>query len=253
MNLQVLVYSPLMEEEPSISGWSKETIDYINKNKSKVMRTIKSMSRSLKRNITPCEVEDIYSEVYSYLYKCDDYNLSKAIERSKDDTIVSIDGYISSCVKFCVIRYLTSQYKIEKQTVREYIESEGGKELSIFDTLVDYNSEDKYNDVMYSIEQQCEAYEYARYSFGVDIYLVWYVRLLTIGNKAQTDIYYTILEVLGISKRELNTIKTKMANSELMRAFAKAVALSGVEKSIEVLERYVYSAHSIKDVVKYCS
>ena len=44
--------------------------------------------------------------------------------------VVSLEGYINSCIKYCVLRYMTNKYK-DKDIIREYI-NEDGKDLSIF-------------------------------------------------------------------------------------------------------------------------
>ena len=248
MKLEMLVYSPLMEEEQSVCGWGKQTIDYINDNRNKVIKTIRGVAKSIsKQPLQTPDVEDIYSEILLYLYKSDDYNLSKAIERSSSGSIVSLEGYINSCIKFCVIRYLTTAYKIDKDVMRESIDSDG-KELSIFDTISDEQSTSEFDKIFFDLEQQCKSCEHIRYKYGPDIYLLWYVRILTM-SEGLNEVFKDILSILGVTKKELVGIEKKSADDEVMANFAKAISNWGVDKSIEVLERYVYSAPRVREVI----
>ena len=250
MNLQLLVYSPLKEEEKSVSGWSKETVDYINENRGKVIKTIKGIAKGISRKaLQAADVDDIYSEILMYMYKSDDYNISKAVERSSNGTLVSLEGYVNTCIRFCVIRYLTTEYNIQKETVREFTEQDG-KELSIFDTLSD-GEEKHYDDLMFDIEEQCETSEYLRYKFGPDLYMLWYVRILTMLH-GKGRMYKEILTILGVTKKDLENIERNAYQDDTMRSFAKSVSSCGLEKSIQVIEKYVYSANNIKNVVVSC-
>ena len=252
MKLEALVYSPLLEEEQSVVGWSKQTIEYINDNRSKVNQTIRGIAKSIsKQPLQTPDVEDIYMEILLYLHKSDDYNLSKAIERSSSGSIVSLEGYINSCIKFCVIRYLTTAYKIDKDVMRENIDSEG-KELSIFDTISDENSSSEFEKIFCDLEQQCKACESIRYKYGPDIYMLWYVRILTM-SEGLTDVFRDILNMLGVTKKELVGIEKKSANDEVMTNFAKAISNLGIDRSLRILEQYVYSAPRIKEVICGCN
>ena len=105
MSLSNLVYSPLKEEEKQLAGWSKATIDYVLNNKTKVQTSIRGIAKSLNKVLQKTDVDDAYMEILHYLYQSDDYNISKAYERSNNvGSIVSLDGYVHSCIKYCVIR-----------------------------------------------------------------------------------------------------------------------------------------------------
>lgn len=247
MNLNVLVVDTFREAENQTDGWSKSTIDYINTNRAKVTRAIRSVARGLcKQNLQLADVDDIYSEILLYLYRSDDWNVEKAIG-SNSDTIVTLEGYINSCVKYCVMRYLTTQYNKDKTLIRDTVDDEG-KELSIFDTISDDKATAGYDQVIYDFEQLCKANECMRYKYGPDIYLILYVRLLTIENK-KDDTYRDILSVLGVSKKDLYSIERKSSEDDMLLSLTKAVVNSGVEKAVQVLEKYVYSADKIKEVI----
>lgn len=242
------MYCPFMEEAQSVSGWSKSTIDYISNNKSKVVKIIRGIAKGRSRKILQtADIEDIYSEILMYLYKCDDYNISKAIERSNNGTVVSFEGYINSCIKFCVIRYLTNSYNISKEHVKGYV-NEDGKELSIFNIVSDDRSMSEFDSILYDLRQQCKLCEHIRYRYGPDMYLMWYIRLLTLVN-GKNEIYKDVLNILGISKKELTKIEKRSKEDEVMINLARAINKAGIAESINILEEYVHSAPKIKEVV----
>lgn len=252
MGLETLVYSPLFEDcTPDLTGWSKETVDYIIENQKKVYRSIRGIAKGLNKNmLQTADVEDIYSEILMYCYQYDDYNINKAIERSSTGMIVSLEGYVHNCIKFCVMRHLTQMYATEKETVREGIKSEDGKELSIFDTIEDGKSTENYDDLMYDLASLCRHCESIRYKYGPDIYLIWYVRLLTISEDKDTNAFKELLNILGISKKDIAIINEKSIEDELVLSFAKCISLTGIDESISIIEKYVYSADKIREAVK---
>lgn len=250
MGIEMLVYCPPMEEgNENVTGWDKETIAYVAKNKSKVYSQIRGISKGLrKHNLQPTDVDDIYSEVLMYLYSCDDYNLSKAIERSSSDKIVSLEGYLNTCIKYCVVRHCTLMYKDEKEIVHDVVNDDDGKELSILDNIADSSSKEHMDTMLYDLEALCRSCEAIRYKYGPDIYLVWFVRLLTLGCKNK-DLYKDILSILGISKKELSNVERYANDDELLISFAKAVDISGVEESIKIIRPYVFSYRKIENAV----
>lgn len=251
MSLEMLVYTPLREDcTPDLTGWLKDTIEYITRNKSKVYNSIRGIAKGLNKNMLQvADVEDIYSEVLMYCYKYDDYNINKAIDRSSTGQIVSLEGYVHNCIKFCVMRYLTKEYEIEKETVKNKIISNEGKELSIFDTIEDCKSTEILEDVFYDIDTLCSYCESIRYKYGADIYLVWYIRLLTIVEDKGIKAFGNILEILGISKRDILYINECTLEDELMFNFAKSISIAGIDEAIEVLEKYIFSHKKIRDAV----
>lgn len=248
MKLQLAVYSPFMEEEKPVAGWCKDTIEYVNNNRSRVIKSIRGMASSMNRkSLQIADVEDIFSEIVMYLYKCDDYNIYKAIERSSSGSAVSLEGYVNACIKFCVRRYLTTEYDMEKTKIRETRDIDG-RELSIFDTISDGKSEEEFASVLIDLEQHCKICEHLRYKYGPDIFMIWYIRLLTLAE-GMSELYKDILNILGISKKELNSIERKTYQDEMMISFANSISNYGVERAIEIIENYVYSANKIKELV----
>lgn len=240
-----LVYCQLKEEENQTEGWNKATIDYIMKHKRAVYSTIRGIAKSRGKFLAYADVEDLFQNILTYLYKCDDYNLEKAC---KENVIVSLEGYVKTCVKYCTIRYVTGLYDDEKTKMSEYMLDDEGKEMSIFDTISDKKHEQTFNNYGYDLREICELFECERYKFGPDIFLIWFVRLQTVA-KGKSDKYKDVLEILGISRKELTDIEKNSVVDGVMTSIAKAVSIVGMEEAIEVLKDYTYSYKKIIDVI----
>lgn len=247
MGTDRLVYSQLKEEEPSIKGWDKQTILYVNNNVTLIKKMIVKVAQKLKKSkIATDEIEDIFSNLLIYLHDSDDYNIEKALDRSSNGTIVSIEGYISSCVKYCTIRYLTTEYSISKNKALGSTD-EDGNELSALDLLSDENTQHEFDRVLSDLEKQCQYYEHARYKYGLDIFQIWYIRLLTIDD--QDEAFNKVLYVLGISKRDLVEFKRKALNDTIMINIAKSVTNMQKEQALQILSRYVYSSNMLAKLI----
>ncbi len=251
MNLELLLYSPLLEEQDtSVKGWSKATIEYLSKNKSKVISVIRNAAgKSGHQYFQNADIEDIYSEALMYFYVSDDYNLSKAIERSSRGTIGTLEGYINSCVRFCVMRNLDKRRKVDKYIAADTIINQEGVPLSLLETIPDKQSEAEIDGVLIDLDQQCKMCEHLRYKYGLDIYQMWYIRLLTMVEGLDED-YGDIMNILGINKSEITSMKKKSYQDEMMLGFAEAISKTGIDESIIILENYVYSAHHLKKAIK---
>lgn len=249
MGIEMLIYcSPMEESNEDVSGWNKTTVDYVSSHRSKIYSKIRGIAKNLRRhNLQLSDVEDIYEEVLMYLYKSDDYNISKAMERSSTNNIVSLEGYLNVCIKYCVVRYITEMYNEEKSRVPDTIYDDEGKSLSLFDTIPDTKTMD-HNNLIYDLEALCKSCEILRYKYGPDIYLVWYVRLLTLRSE-NDRLYKDILSVLGISKRELANIEKYSADDDMLVSLAKAVDVVGVEEAINIIRPYVFSARQIDETI----
>ena len=240
-----IVYCPLLEEENQTEGWNKATIDYIMTHKRMVYSTIRGIARSRGKFLAYADVEDLFQIITTYLFKCDDYNLEKACT---ENTIVSLEGYVKTCIKYCTIRYVTNMYDDEKVKISEYVTDDEGKEMSIFDTVSDNSHEYTFNSYGYDLREICDMFECERYTFGPDIFLVWFVRLQTM-MKGKSDKYKDVLEMLGISKKELLDIEKNSVVDGVMASIARAVSIVGVEEAIDILRDYTYSYKRIVDVV----
>jgi hypothetical protein len=251
MNLDILLYTPFLEEQDtSIKSWEKTTIEYLCKNKSKVISLIRNIVRKFGTDLFQnADIEDIYSEALLYFYNSDDYNLSKAIERSSRGGMITLEAYINCCVGYCVKRNLDRRRKADKHIAADTYRSESGELLSLLDLIPDKQSEEELEGVLVDLNQQCKMYEHHRYKYGIDIYQMWYVRLLTIVEGLEED-YGHIMNILGITKSDISTMKEKSFKDEMMLGFAVAIDRTGINESIKILENYVYAAHHIKKAIK---
>jgi hypothetical protein len=248
MSLSETIYSPLKENE-ELTGWSKETINYTYNNKSKVCSQIRGIGKSHNKILKRYEIEDIYQNLLIYLFTYEDYNISKACDRIEEGVVLSLEQYVHTCIKFCVLRYITEQYKYEKPLVREYSKTNetDDQELSIFDTIADKKAS-KYEEIEYDLDTICKMYESHRYEYGIDIFQVWFVRLETIAHNKK-DKYSEIIKQLGISANDVANLEKKSDTSGAMLSIAKAVSIIGVEQAIEVLKKYTYASDIISKVI----
>ena len=247
VDLESVLVAPLMEQPKSIQGWQKSTIDFAWKNKGKVMGIIKSTAKKSTKVLTSADYEDIYMECIAYMFNCDDYDISKACTGT---SVVSLDGYVFTCVKYCTLRYITNVYKDEKHIQRDLIKvDEEGKEYSIFDTLADEKNDINIDGMMYKLDNICKTYEYQRYMLGADIFQLWFVRLKTISC-GKRDKYDAIIAVLGISRKNLATAERNAVSDGIMFNIAKAISLVGIEKAIEILRKYTYCASKIERTIE---
>lgn len=241
-----LAYSPLVEA-PNDVGWDKQTVTYVTEHRSKVCKIIRGM---IKNNtmVSSADVDDIYMELLLYLYKCADYDIDIACERSgSSDSIISLEGYVHSCIKYCTIRYTTKVYKESSHIVRDTIKSDDDGERSIFDIIPDTRSEIQIENTMYNLYSTCKAYEYQRYKLGVDVYMIWFIRLkTTLCNKD----YEQIIRALGITKRDLSSIEKDASTDGIMLNIAKAITVTeSTEKAIEIIREFVYAADKIEQAI----
>lgn len=254
MELTTLAYAPLMEQEEVIPelNWEKSTIKYVIKNRTKVMNNIRSAVRSIYKSPLPTmDIEDIYDEVLDYLYKCDDYDKDKAIGFSIENgsqTIISLEGYVGTCIKYCVKRFISSMYEREKEIARDVTRDEEGRESRILDIIPDKTVEEHYNRIGYSVESALKVLEYKRYKYGADVYLILFIRLLTL-NKPEVN-YRQILDILEISRKDLSELEKKMGYDEDILHAIKALALKELKEAIEAVKPYIYSEKIISNAIQ---
>ena len=247
LNLDILVYCPFLEELDSTEGWDKSTIDYIHNHEQKVKGTIVNVAKSLGKRFV--DVEDIYNEILIYLYKTEDYNFSKAMESSSDGTIIPLEGYVNSCVRYCTLRFLTTQHKYEKNVRSEWTLNDGNELLSIFDKTSDQRVKLDFSEVEYCMRTQCEICEHLRYKYGIDIFLLLYIRLLTLKQGAD-GVYKEVLNALGISTEQLKDMRISSSKDGVMTDFTRAISIVGIDRSIDILGEFVYAAKHIRRVVE---
>ena len=251
-SLSELVYAPLQEENKPLVGWSKHTIEWAVSHKRKVNTIIRGILKKYNKVASHTDVDDIYSELLHYLYKSNDYDIDVACERSSSaDSIISLEGYVRSCIKYCTIRYATKLCEENKHIQRDTIKvSDDDKEYSIFDTIPDDKSAIALDRTMYDLDEVCRHFEYQRYHLGLDVFQLWFIRLKTL-QLDKKDEYENIIKVLGVTKREMKRIEDNAYRDGIMLNIAKAITVLGdVEEALNILRRYVYSADKIEKVIE---
>ena len=246
---QDILYTPLKEEE-ICKGWNKMTVTYAIKNMSDIKKAIYTFSRATSKILQEADIDDCYEEFLLYLHNTNDYDMDIACERSsgKKEDIISLESYVYTFLKFVVLRHIKKRTKIEVIEKSEICRTEDNEEFSLFDSIITidkYEYETVEEENMNDLKTVCSTYEAYRYKYDFDIFEVWFIKLLCI--KYQKDnLYKDILEILNIQKSDI----TKVGGSDLMYKIAKGISLSGIDKSIETLKGFVYSADKIEKVVQ---
>lgn len=252
MGLSEAIYTPIIFNSSELdgqAGWNKETVDFVKSHKSKVYSSIKGIANGLSRSLTVSDIENIYSEVVIYLYNAADYDVSKACKNfSTSGTIISLRGYIHSCIKYVTMRYCAKKYSIEKNTISESIKDSDGKDISMFDSISDSKS-DSYSEFGYELSEICKSFENSRYIYGVDIYQLWFIRLKTISCGKQ-DKYKDVLDMLSINKRDIAAIEYKSSSEGPMLSIAKAVSLIDIDEALSIVREYTYCANRLEEVIE---
>lgn len=247
--LSELVYCPLKEDDKQLTGWSKSTVEFCIKHRSRVYNSIRGIAKSHGRMLHAGDIDDIYQEVLQYMYQSDDYNISKAIS-TESKQVVSLEGYVHSCIKYVTIRSVTKMHEYDGKVIRDSVkEGNDGKELSLFDTIADMTQEESPDNFNYNLRAICESYEYIRYQLGPDVFQIWYIMLKAIKCDKK-DKYRDILSILGISKKDMIKVENNAMRDSVMLNIAKAVSVSGIEESLEILEDFTYCHEKLSKVVE---
>lgn len=254
MKLGLMVYSNLKEEQ-DYSGWDKETITYAIENESYIKNSIKNtINRKYKSLVGLDDVGDIYSNSLIYLYNVKDYDINHAVvdKANGEQYVVTLDDYVFSAVINSIKRYMTEKYKIKQLEVPNEIKRADENEVnSILDLIAVEDKEMDYVGNLVDLKQHCKQNESQRYKYGIDIYQLWFVGLLTIKNNLK-DGYEDIMNILGYDKKTLKEIYKQLEESddELVIDFALAINIAGIDESIEIIKEFVYSAKNIERAVE---
>lgn len=248
-----LVFQPLkVDEEQAKCGWDKATIQYYSSHASKIKKMIFNNAKAFSRPALQIQdIDDIYQELGNHLYETDDYDITKAYDDISDG-ITPIEIYISQCVRTCVQKYCTKKQKIMKNEQQEKVfEDSDGKQSSQFDFVEDAQVRQEFSRIDYDLKRLCESYECYRYKFGCDMFQLIYVKLLLISRgRAHDDaIYDSIMTVLGVNKKQLQTVQKKQQSNDVFVQILKAANDIGFRTAVNVLEDFVYGAKDIKQAV----
>lgn len=244
----VLLYNPLMEEEDhSISKemqWSKSTLVFAKDHKSKVMRVIRSYSKN-KAPLTAMDYDDIYMEVIEYLYKSEDYSVEKAIEATDGMGVPTLENYVNMSIRNCVKRYIAKKARYEMMISNGITSDDEGKDIDTIANLPDTQALLEYENRCTNINTAMEALEHKRYAFGPDIFMVMYIRMITLTLGLQDAKFKEIIESLGIAKKEFSDLESKIKKdveaSDLMASIAKI----GPEASAASLATHVFNSKNL--------
>lgn len=245
--LKGLVHSPLKEDEGVVVGWDKSTVKYVLDNKNKVMRFIKHHGRKLKYNITQMDIDDIYSVLLLHLHDSGDYDIERAFNYD-EGRLLSLEGYINSCINNCCKRTLISEYNHTKQNISESLHDDEGNEMSLFDMAPDTTGKGTLDDIGYNLEEMCKTYECERYSLGVDIFQIIYIKLETMKH-GKADKYIEILDLLGTSKQELNMLLDKIEDGDAFTSIVKAASMVSIEDALDIIKGYTFCAERLERTV----
>ena len=243
MYCRALTYGNMLEvENDDSSDWNKRTVRYILENYKKVKKMVRIMGKGL----LEYQVDDIMSDVAVYFKNANDYDIERAYNESTD-SYIPIEGYIAVGIKHCIQRYKTERYGNEKNVVHTINNNdEDSKERDVFDTIQDNSSLDEMNNIGYDLDTTLSAIRSMRYKYGIDIYMIIYIRLLTNSNSEK---YFKILEAIGVSKKELNDTEKKLSKEFDMQCLIKAICLNETERLISSIEGYVYGCKQLKKAV----
>lgn len=253
IKLSEIVYTPLFDEDESKKGWDKQTVEYVVKHKTKIKKSILNQAKSMSKLLQSADVEDCFTEVLMYLYSASDYDVSIAKERGHEsfgNNIISLDGYVHSCVKFVTLRFVRELITKEVNEAPNTVNGEGddATETSIFDVISD-NKHLEYDNITYDLDKICKYYESDRYKYEVDIFELWFVRLLT-NKYGKKMLYNDILTILGVEKYRLSNLQKQAKFSQAMLDIAKAISVCGTDEALKIIRNYTYSADKIEKVVR---
>lgn len=255
VDLIELTYSLPFEEEvpdPALS-WEKKTIQYVLQNKAWAHRVIRYHIWKITNNIR-MDTEEVYSDVLLYLSKAKDYE--DGMISPYNGEIVSLESYVSALIRCCAKRYITETHKREKYIIKQQtIEDNEGHEKNIIETVSDKKSLECFEEAGFNLSNHIKHMEHLRYKYKHDIFMFLYVSLLTIdNNKINNSDYLDILDVLGISKRELKQLEEACRKDENVRQLLRALSKYSNKEAVEILEKYVYGSNMIKKgIEKLCS
>ncbi len=251
VELSKIVYSPLLEEPESKKGWNKQTIEYAMSHRTRLKRSIMGHAKSMNKILQPADIEDCFTEILMYLYSASDYDFSIATERGSESIgngVISLEAYVHSCVKFVTLRFVTEKIENDVNETSNTIHGDDGEEMSIFETIPDRRNTG-YEDLSYELDKICKYYESYRYKYEVDIFELWFVRLLT-SKYGKKEMYNDILTVLGVERYIMLNLQKQAKFSQAMLDIAKAISICGVDEATSIIRNYTYSADKIEKVVQ---
>lgn len=246
---EVIKYDLSKEDEEDIVGWDKLTVNYAITHKERISSYIKSFLFNKGELSANFDVEDIYMMLIEDLYKSCDYDLDLAYQRSKvPGSVVPVEGYVLSRVKYCVMRWIKKHRDEAKHTISESKIKQDESYISLFDLSPDNGNIDAVIDNQ-DLDTICKEHEYLRYRFGIDLFQIWFIRLCTIAYRKE-DKYNDIIEVLGVTKKDVERFEDKTFKDEVMINIAKAITRIDMGSALYILSKYTYASNKIRMVIE---
>ena len=231
-------------------GWDKATIEYVRENRGVVMSVIRGvvLRGGFSKVVKGYDYNDIYDELVLYLYKYDDYDTERAIQSCLEngyDSIISLESYITVCIKNCVKRYAKSRRDYLDKIINGVINERDGKDLSLLDIIPDKRMAERYESIEFDLDLALKAVECKRYRYGVDIYQLLYISLMynapIVVNDDSMSIDTLLYKVLNIGKKEIYNVV-----SNLLRV----LGIGSHDVVLRLLGRYVYGVDMLNSIIK---
>lgn len=249
-SIQTALSSPLFEDDSVEKGWLKSTVVYLVENRERVYKTIRSMVKNMRGIINSYDIDDMYQEIVEYMSVCEDYDICNAYSRRCDGNIVGIEGYVHSCIKFCIKRYITKSYKIAKNHVDAVIRDDDGDETSLLDYMPDKQSYTQYSDRLLNIGEICKNNEEKRYEFGVDIFTMFYIGLVLEKIDKRHKIT-DIMKSINVIGKELDETRIRAERDGIAVEMARAITKTDIDTAINEIGNYVYGKKSIDKLIEF--
>lgn len=238
--MSIVVKNVLREENSNNEwAWEKTTIHYTIDNAKKIKSQINWLGRG---RINGYEAEDIYAEFLLYLYNKEDYNPTIV---GSSGTNVTIDGYVSYCVKKFVENYI---YKKIKNSNNEKIITIKEEDINLLDIIRDPRTTSDYDEILsesMKLQEALENVQYKRYRYGIDFFNVFFIKL-TANGKCDMECE-KIFKALGIDNKTLQKFHKSIVKDEELMNVVRLIALD--RDAHKKLERMVYGAKAIKNTV----
>lgn len=241
-----LIYSGLIESKIEEKSWDKDTVKWVLANEKKVKQIINSVGYKMRHSsLQKGCVEDIYNLVLEYFYKSKDYDLEKA---NRGDKEVSIDGYVLSCVRGCVLNYMSNEIQNEMKLVYSN-KGKDGDELDVLSTIKDSRSEKEYSLIENNLTTTLRAYRYKQYKFGVDMYKVLLIRLLLMALDKSDAEYIQTMEMMDINVQNLKKADRIANREDMMIELVSCVSHMDIWKAIDTLKENVHCGNTIVELI----
>lgn len=231
-----LKYSRLIEDD-EVNGWEKQTVKWVITNQKKVKSMIASYARE---HAQQQNIDDIYQRTVEYFFKSKDYDINVAIERGHDDTVTSLESYISHCIKCCVIRFVSSEKYKYTMEIHDKVANDD-ENFSILENMPAKGTEIYLEN---SLEEICRDNTSKRYMYGADMYQVMYIKLMALSNNLTEDETEVIFKSLGVEKEVLDCFDTYSEDAAVVR-MVHCIVRMDLNEAARIIRQYVYGANNI--------